>query len=79
MFDSGGAVALQVRREYGIAEPSVFGSVARGEATPDSDVDLLYVRVLGSTWECRTSPSRRIWKSSSGGRSISSRRTARTG
>ena len=31
-------------RKYGIAELSVFGSVARGEAQPGSDVDLLYVR-----------------------------------
>lgn len=30
-------------RRWGIAELSVFGSVARGEAGPDSDVDLLYV------------------------------------
>jgi predicted nucleotidyltransferase len=35
-------------REYGIAELSVFGSVARGDARPDSDVDLLYVRVPGN-------------------------------
>lgn len=35
-------------RKYGIAELSVFGSVARGEARPDSDVDLLYVRVPGN-------------------------------
>jgi predicted nucleotidyltransferase len=34
--------------KYGIAELSVFGSVARGEARPDSDVDLLYVRVPGN-------------------------------
>jgi predicted nucleotidyltransferase len=34
--------------KYGIAELSVFGSVARGDARPDSDVDLLYVRVLGN-------------------------------
>jgi predicted nucleotidyltransferase len=27
---------------------SVFGSVARGDARPDSDVDLLYVRVPGN-------------------------------
>ena len=27
---------------YGVAELSVFGSVARGEAGPDSDVDLLF-------------------------------------
>ena len=35
-------------REYGIAELSVFGSVARGDAEPGSDVDLLYVRVPGN-------------------------------
>ena len=28
---------------YGIAELAVFGSVARGDPTPTSDVDLLYV------------------------------------
>ena len=40
-------------RRYGIARLEVFGSVARGEQRPDSDVDLLYTleggRVLG--WE----------------------------
>lgn len=38
---------------YGIARLEVFGSVARGEQRPDSDVDLLYTleggRALG--WE----------------------------
>ncbi len=29
-------------RDYGIAELAVFGSVARGEATASSDIDLLY-------------------------------------
>ena len=33
----------EVCRRYGVAELSVFGSVARGEAGPDSDVDLLFV------------------------------------
>lgn len=28
---------------YGVAELAVFGSVATGEAGPDSDVDVLYV------------------------------------
>lgn len=32
---------------YGIAELAVFGSVARGMATPASDVDLLYVMKPG--------------------------------
>ena len=38
----------EVCEQYGIAELSVFGSVARGDARPDSDVDLLYVRVPGN-------------------------------
>ena len=40
-------------RRYGIARLEAFGSVARGEQRPDSDVDLLYTleggRALG--WE----------------------------
>jgi len=27
--------------EYGAEQPKLFGSVARGEATPDSDIDIL--------------------------------------
>lgn len=30
-------------REYGVVELGVFGSVARGEATDESDIDFLYV------------------------------------
>lgn len=30
-------------QEYGVAELSVFGSAARGDDRPDSDVDFLYV------------------------------------
>ena len=33
---------------YGVKELAVFGSVARGEATADSDVDLLYVLAPGA-------------------------------
>lgn len=33
----------EICRRWGIAELSVFGSVASGEAGPDSDIDLLYV------------------------------------
>lgn len=44
----------RICRKYGIAELSVFGSVARGEDSPASDVDLLYLRapdsVLGYAW-----------------------------
>lgn len=32
----------EVCHRYGVAELHVFGSVARGEARPDSDLDLLY-------------------------------------
>lgn len=35
--------------KYGIAELSVFGSTARGDDRPDSDVDLLYVSRPGTT------------------------------
>lgn len=40
-------------QRYGIAELSVFGSVARGDDGPGSDVDLLYVLLPTSTmgWE----------------------------
>ncbi len=31
-----------VCEKYGIAELQVFGSRARGEAAPDSDIDILY-------------------------------------
>ena len=30
-------------REYGVLELDVFGSVARGDATDESDIDFLYV------------------------------------
>lgn len=33
----------EVCERYGIASLELFGSVARGEDQPDSDVDLLYV------------------------------------
>lgn len=33
--------AARLRREYGVKSLRVFGSVARGEARPSSDVDLL--------------------------------------
>lgn len=33
----------EVCERYGVASLEVFGSVARGEGKPDSDVDLLYV------------------------------------
>lgn len=35
-------IIAKIAAQYGISEMYVFGSVARGEARPDSDVDLLY-------------------------------------
>jgi uncharacterized protein len=35
-------------RRYGVVELAIFGSVARGEATDASDIDLLYVLEPGS-------------------------------
>jgi predicted nucleotidyltransferase len=43
MLDRYRASLAEQCRRYGIAELSVFGSVARGEDGPESDVDLLYV------------------------------------
>lgn len=43
----------RVCRRYGIARLWVFGSTARGEATADSDIDLLYELAPGAQlgWE----------------------------
>jgi hypothetical protein len=38
-----GAQLAALCRRFGVVELAVFGSVARGEATDASDVDLLYV------------------------------------
>jgi hypothetical protein len=46
------AAAAQLRRlgeRYGIRNIRVFGSVARGQARPDSDVDLLVEYVPGQS------------------------------
>ncbi len=58
-FDAVHDQIAELCRRYGIAELSVFGSVARGDDRPDSDIDLLYVSASGSTsslwelWELR--------------------------
>ncbi|MGB8021772.1 MAG: nucleotidyltransferase family protein [Candidatus Nanopelagicales bacterium] len=53
MSDAGRAVLADVCRRYGIAELAVFGSVARGEATDASDIDITYVLAPGRRlgWE----------------------------
>ena len=47
------AALADVCRKYGIAELAVFGSVARGEATGSSEIDLTYVLAPGMRlgWE----------------------------
>jgi predicted nucleotidyltransferase len=51
--DVDGACLAAICDKYGIAELKVFGSRARGEGQPDSDIDVLYTlrpgRRLG--WE----------------------------
>jgi predicted nucleotidyltransferase len=39
---------LQIARRHGVGQVRVFGSVARGEATENSDLDLL-IDVIGPT------------------------------
>jgi len=39
----------EVCMRYGVSELSVFGSVARGDAEPDSDIDLVLGMVATST------------------------------
>lgn len=38
----------EVCRRYGVSRLDVFGSVSRGEAGPDSDIDVLYELTAGS-------------------------------
>ncbi|MGH3897026.1 MAG: nucleotidyltransferase family protein [Pseudonocardiaceae bacterium] len=58
-FDAVHDQIAELCRRYRIAELSVFGSVARGDDRPGSDIDLLYVSASGSTsslwelWELR--------------------------
>lgn len=43
----------EICRRYGVARLEVFGSVSRGDARPDSDVDVLYELAPGARlgWE----------------------------
>jgi predicted nucleotidyltransferase len=41
LLDALESVRHRLKMDFGVAALYVFGSVARGEATPDSDVDLL--------------------------------------
>ena len=71
--------ALQARRKdldrLGVASLSVFGSVARDEATTRSDVDIL-VEFTEAATLARYMDLKVLWRTSSGGGSTSSRETA---
>src|SRR4051812_16302594 len=41
---------LALARQQGVFNVRIFGSVARGEATPDSDVDFLVDGLENSVW-----------------------------
>ena len=45
------ALGPSLRAQFGVRELSVFGSVARDEATPDSDLDLLVEFEGGTTFD----------------------------
>jgi len=40
----------EICRRYGITEMAVFGSAARGDARPDSDIDVLVEFAPGVVW-----------------------------
>jgi hypothetical protein len=55
---------------YGVVELFVFGSTARGEAGPDSDVDCCSCWRLTPVSGLRYAISKMSWRTSSAGRSI---------
>jgi predicted nucleotidyltransferase len=44
-------LARTLRERCGAREVILFGSRARGDAGPDSDIDVLCLNELGATWE----------------------------
>ena len=49
LIDASAAILRDVARERGFTDLAVFGSVARREARPDSDIDLLVRQPRGTT------------------------------
>ena len=45
------AYLAAVRRDFGVRRIALFGSTARGEARPDSDLDLLVEFAVGPTFD----------------------------
>ncbi len=41
---------LRLAQQHGVSNVHVFGSVARGEATPDSDIDFLVDGLENAAW-----------------------------
>jgi len=39
----------EIRERFGVETLGIFGSVARGEDTPDSDIDILYTFATGKS------------------------------
>ena len=62
------AIATPIAAAYDIKSMSLFGSYARGEATEDSDVDILIERARSEPlfrWAACTPISRKGWERSS--------------
>jgi len=49
LIDAGGPILRQVAEERGFTDLAVFGSVARRQSGPDSDIDLLVRPAPGTT------------------------------
>ena len=50
-----GAILADLCRRYQVRELSLFGSAARGEMRPDSDIDLLWQTGVDERWRAKTS------------------------
>jgi|SRR6266568_9338863 Nucleotidyltransferase domain len=63
-LDVDNAALASVCDRYGIAELKIFGSRARGTATPGSDIDVLYTLLPCASWAGRSSSSPTSWPAS---------------
>jgi predicted nucleotidyltransferase len=74
-----GPQLAELCKKYGIAELDVFGSIARGEEQPGSDVDLLCLRLPGNDLGMSYFALQEDLESFSASRLTSFRKTACTG
>lgn len=65
------SVADLLRRDYHAERVILFGSAARGEETPDSDIDLLVAAPSSERFYDRLASVRRLLRPVSGGLAIS--------